>query len=72
MKKYLVLIRQKDWQPCEFNYYIEVMAETEVWARYKGFDEFMEKVKYQPRLQLQMKILGLDRTTICAPEAIEI
>lgn len=76
---WLVEIRLKDWVadipslPCgRVVMYVEVLAQSEISARFAGFDEFDRRRKSDPFTKRTWDSLGLTLADVCTPSAIEI
>jgi len=77
MKKWLVEIRLKDWEPplrggSRVVEYEEVEAHNEIAARHAGFDQFAARCGFEPAMRKRMQSLGLTQHNCCAPDAVEL
>jgi hypothetical protein len=77
MKKWLVEIRLKDWEPSLHNGsrvvdYEEVKAWDAIAARHVGFNQFAENCKSKPSTRKLMQSLELTPQNCCAPDAVEL
>ena len=87
LKKFLVELRLKDWIPdlksggrvVDYEE-VELRVETDerfealLIARRVGYDQFVARAKYTPRLSKLLTDSGLQRWVdfVCAPDAVEI
>jgi hypothetical protein len=77
LKEYLVEIRVKDWIHVPKGVsrtivYEEVLAADEFFARRIGFDQFANRVKYEPVTRRIMAQRNLTLVDCCAPDSVEI
>lgn len=52
--------------------YEEVLANNEISARYKAFDQFERRCSYEPIMRRKMLSDGRKLVDYCAPDAVEI
>ncbi len=76
-KEFLVEIRVKDWVHLPDGVsrtiaYEEVLAVDDYFARHAGYNQFVERTKYQPIMKRKWEALNLHTADICAPDAVEI
>ena len=77
MKKWLVEIRLKDWEPAlkggaRVVAYEEVDAYNELAARHAAFDKFAARCGFEPTTRRRMESMGLTQHNCCAPDAVEL
>jgi hypothetical protein len=76
-KRWLVEIHLKDWVPDLKSggrtlTYVEVLASSNVTARFAGYDEFVKLTKYVPAFKKMLESNGLTLQEICAPDAVDL